>query len=184
MQDFGKTYIVPVTVSTIGLVLALILAVAPLFGRDRVSAPLQAATTQMAEQASAFEELRTVHAAEVAALRQELATQSGKISEFENRLANLDRGVTQNFWRSKRASDSIHGLSGAAQQLSNLENRVTNLDRGVTQGFWRTKANTDVIDTLTSANQRLRNLEAQMDTLNRAVPRISARLRKLKEVAE
>ncbi len=184
MQEIWKTYKVPATVTCIGLVFALILGVVPLFDKKDSSPLQQAANSQIVELTRALEDLKLSHATEVADLRKAITAQAQLFSSIDNRLNNLDRGVTRTFWRSKKTAEFVETLAGANRKISNIENRLNNLDRGVTRTFWRSKQIADSVDALAGANQKISNLEAQMNTLNVAVPRISGQIRQLQIASE
>lgn len=188
MQDIWKTYMVPITISAVGLVIALVLGLVPLLGQDKTTGAQRAAMNQALELTQTLEDSQAIYTAQIEELRQILSSQARTISDFDNRLANLDRGVTQTFWRSKGTIDLVaelrQAVSSQTRAISDLENRSANLDRGVTRTFWRSKENTDFIGTILGTNQRLSDLETQMNTLNAAVPRISTRVRELREASE
>lgn len=184
MQQFWKTYMVPITVSGIGLFLALILGLVPLIGQSEDTAPQQAALSATAKLTNAMEEIRVRNAAEIAELKKIVSAQAKTISGFENRLKNLDRGVKNTFFRSKKNKDLIGAMVDTTQRLSNLEVQMTTVNRAVENTFHRSKKNKDLIGTMAGTTQRLSNLEVQMTTLNRAVPRISGRIKALQNATQ
>lgn len=171
MQEIWKTYKVPATVTCIGLVFALILGVVPLFDKKDSSPLQQAANSQIIELTRALEDLKLSHATEVADLRKAITAQAQLFSSIDNRLNNLDRGVTRTFWRSKKTAEFVETLAGANRKISNIENRLNNLDRGVTRTFWRSKQIADSVGALAGVNQKISNIDNRLTNLDRGVTR-------------
>jgi chromosome segregation ATPase len=179
MLHYWKTYTVPISISAIGLLLALILGLAPLIGRSDNSQTGTIALGQIADLNAVIDDAQAAQSGEIDALRQMISAQSALISDLQNRNANLDRAVTRTFQRSRENADFIALLAGTNQRLGNLEAQMDTLNAAVPRVSQRTRTNADGLAELAGSGQRLGNLEAQMDTLNAAVPRMSARIREL-----
>jgi chromosome segregation ATPase len=182
MQHYWKTYMVPITISAVGLLLAIILGLAPLIGQGRNSQAADEAIGQVADLNGTLEDLRATQSGEIDALRQMITAQSAQISDLQNRNSNLDRAVTRTFQRSRENTEAVASLSSTHQRLSNLETQMDTLNSAVPRISQRTRANAGLLENLADSTQRLSNLEAQMDTLNAAVPRMSSRIRELQSV--
>jgi chromosome segregation ATPase len=179
MLHYWKTYTVPISISAIGLLLALVLGLAPLIGQSNNSQPGDIALSQVADLNTAIEDARAAQLGEIDALRQIIAAQSAQISDLQNRNSNLDRAVTRTFQRSRENADLVASFANTNQRLSNLETQMNTLNAAVPRVSQRTRTNADSLAELAGSHQRLSNLETQMDTLNAAVPRMSARIREL-----
>ncbi|MFK8036277.1 MAG: hypothetical protein AB8B94_19250 [Hyphomicrobiales bacterium] len=173
---------VPITVSSVGLLLALILGLVPLIGQNKGTAPQQAALGATEKLTSTMEELRVSSAAEIAELKTIVSAQAKTISDFQNRLKNLDRGVKNTFFRTKENKDLIATMTGTTLRLSNLEVQMTTLNRAAKNAFFRTKKNKDLLGAMAGTTQRLSNLEVQMTTLNRAAKNAFFRTKKNKDL--
>jgi len=130
MRKSWEPYKVPILVSGVGLLLAIVLAVSPLMGSSS-SEPMREAKASIAEQASELDQLRSKYSDDLDALTQKIAAQDRLISDLQNRISNLDRGVIRTFWRSKENSDALSAFDGANQRLSNLETQMSTLNRAV-----------------------------------------------------
>lgn len=131
MQHYWKTYTVPITISAVGLLLAIVLGLAPLVGQNRNAQLTNDAIGQMTDLNGTLENLRATQSDEIDALRQMINAQSAQISDLQNRNSNLDRAVTRTFQRSRENTDAVASLSGTTQRLSNLEAQMDTLNAAV-----------------------------------------------------
>lgn len=140
MQHYWKTYSVPITISAVGLLLAIVLGVAPLIGQGRNSQSADKAIGQIVDLNGTIEDLRVAQSAEIDALRQMITAQSTQISDLQNRNSNLDRAVTRTFQRARKNNEAVASLSDTNQRLSNLETQMDTLNSAVPRMSARIRA--------------------------------------------
>ncbi len=180
MRDLWTSFSVPITVSGIGLLLVILLGLAPLMGRN--TPPPQPAASAAAPAASPV-----VAAAPdpdgMAALQAALNQQSQAIDSLTNRVRTLEKGITRLNVRQADQAGAMDTLAALAPDVNRTMGEVAILNKAVPRLNARLTAQSNAVDGLPDLAQQVAFLEGQMRILNVAIPRLQSRIKTLQDAA-
>lgn len=172
MQPLLREYAVPFAVTCAGLVIALILGVAPMI--QRASAPQAAAIPAPTVVAAASAPQMDPSTFE--ALQATATAQAGTIDSLTNRVQTLEKGISRLNLRLVDQKDVLAGLGGLGPDVARTQLEIAILNKAVPRLNARLLDQRDTVARLEALSPTVSRSASEIAILNKAVPRLNAKV--------
>lgn len=171
MRTVWQEYSVPIAVTCGGLVLAALLGIAPLIGRN-APAPAAAAPASTVQAAPVVQaDPDAMQAIEAA-----LAQQAQALDSLGNRIQTLEKGITRMNQKVAGQGRALDGLSDVGADVARSQGELAILNKAVPRMNAKLQAQGDALESLAEMGPDVARSKGELAILNKAVPRMNIKL--------